>query len=218
LGALIAFSSLSALYNVVEIRPLFLRERSSFYYSPTAWLLSRFLFDVIPLRIIPTIIVATITYWMAGLAPAAANFFKFLFILVLYSFAMTLFNFLLGTTFQNGGIAILLSALTALYQMTYAGFFVHLSSIPPVLRWLQWLCPLKYTLEALSVNEVGSGLQIVDTLQGVPIKVSASLIMKTLFGFRDNSYYRDVLVLFGFIAAFGLSVIGMVWFKVRERR
>lgn len=31
-GALIAFSSLSALYNIVEIRPLFLRERSGFYY------------------------------------------------------------------------------------------------------------------------------------------------------------------------------------------
>ena len=61
--------------------------------------------------------------------------------------------------------------------MTYAGFFVHLNDIPPVLRWLQWLCPLKYTLEALSVNEVGSGLMIEDTLQGVPVDVSASLIM-----------------------------------------
>jgi hypothetical protein len=63
--------------------------------------------------------------------------------------------------------------------MTYAGFFVHLSDIPPVLRWLQWLAPLKYTLEALSVNEVGAGLMIQDTLQGVPVDVSASLIMKT---------------------------------------
>ena len=61
--------------------------------------------------------------------------------------------------------------------MTFAGFFVHLNSIPPVLRWLQWICPLKYTLEALSVNEVGSGLQIQDTLEGVPVDVSASLIM-----------------------------------------
>lgn len=130
-----------------------------------------------------------------------------------------------------------MSALTALYQMTYAGFFVHLSDIPPVLRWLQWLCPLKYTLEALSVNEVGSGLSIQDTLQGVPVDVSASLIMnlvrKTildgwkptnvyvgpqLFGFGANNYYRDVLVLFAFIAGFGISVILVVWFKVRERR
>ena len=61
--------------------------------------------------------------------------------------------------------------------MTFAGFFVHLNDIPPVLRWLQWLCPLKYTLEALAVNEVGAGLMIEDTLEGVPVNVSASLIM-----------------------------------------
>jgi len=76
--------------------------------SPTAWLLSRFFFDVIPLRIIPTIVVSTMyvklsflgtprclhahrVYWMAGLSPDAASFFKFLFILVLYAAAMTLF-------------------------------------------------------------------------------------------------------------------------------
>ncbi|KAF7298507.1 ABC transporter protein [Mycena kentingensis (nom. inval.)] len=218
LGALIAFSSLSALYNVVLNRPLFLRERSGSYYSPTAWLLSRVFFDVLPLRIIPTIIVSTITYWMAGLSHEAANYFKFLFILVLFTLAMTLFNFLLGTLFHNGGIAILLSALSALYQMTFAGFFVHLDSIPPVLRWLQWLCPLKYTLEALAVNEVGSGLMIEDSLQGVPVNVSAALIMNLLFGFGANNYYRDVLVLFAFVAGFGVGVIGVVWWRVRERR
>ncbi|KAG2359299.1 hypothetical protein BDR07DRAFT_1415403 [Suillus spraguei] len=215
MGSLIAFSSLSALYNIVEIRPLFLRERSNWYYSPTAWLLSRLIFDVIPLRIIPTI---AVTYWMAGLAHDAVHFFKFILVIVLYTLVMTLFNFLLGTLFRNGGIAILLSALSALYQMTYAGFFVHLASIPPVLRWLQWLCPLKYTLEAISVNEVGSGLMISDTLQGVPVNVSATLIMQLLFGFGLNNYYRDILVLFAFIAGLGVVVIAVVWLKVRERR
>ncbi|KAF8839854.1 hypothetical protein BDN67DRAFT_931344 [Paxillus ammoniavirescens] len=218
LGSLVAFSSLSALYNIVEVRPLFVRERSNSYYSPAAWLLSRFLFDAIPLRILPTIIVSTTTYWMAGLAHDAAHFFKFLFILVLYTLVMTLFNFLLATLFRNGGIAILISALTALYQMTFAGFFVHLTSIPPVLRWLQWLCPLKYTLEALSVNEVGSGLMIQDVLQGVPVNVSAALIMQLLFGFVLDSYYRDVLVLFAFIVGFGVGVVGVVWLKVKEKR
>lgn len=133
---------------------------------------------------------------MTGLADDAAHFFKFLFVIVLYTLVMTLWaslscfcpvimtngpprrqNFLLAVVFENGGIATLVSALTALYQMTFAGFFVHLNSIPPVLRWLQWLCPLKYALEALCVNEVGSGLMIQDTLEGVPVNVSASLIM-----------------------------------------
>ncbi len=72
--------------------------------------------------------------------------------------------------------------------MTFAGFFVHLSDIPPVLRWLQWLCPLKYTLEALSVNEVGAGLMIQDTLEGVPVNVSASLIMNMVRIIRFSTW------------------------------
>ncbi|EKM56050.1 uncharacterized protein PHACADRAFT_122183 [Phanerochaete carnosa HHB-10118-sp] len=218
LGALIAFSTLSALYHIIESRPLFLRERSARYYGPTAWLLSRFIFDVVPLRIIPTIVVSTITYWMAGLAPDATHFFKFLLILVLYTLAMTLFNFLLACWFNNGGVAILLSALTALYQMTFAGFFVNLGNIPQAIRWLQWLCPLKFTLEALSVNEVGSGLMIQDTLQGVPVDLSASLVMDLLFDFGPGNYSRDVLVLFGFGVGFAVSVILVVTFHLRERR
>jgi hypothetical protein len=155
---------------------------------------------------------------MAGLAPHAANYFKFLLILVLYTIVMTLFNFLLGAAIRDGGLALLLGALTGLYQMTFAGFFVHLDSIPQVLRWLQWLCPLKYALEALSVNEVNSGLEIRDVLQGVPVNVSASLIMNVLFGFDEKNYYRDVLVLFAYIVGFAASVLVVVWIWVRETR
>ena len=132
----------------------------------------------------------------------------------------------------------MLSALSGLYQMTFAGFFVHLNSIPPELRWLQWMCPLKYALEALSVNEVNSGLEIRDTLQGVPVTVSAALIMNLvrfcvalfvtvvahshtavqLFGFDEKNYYRDVLVLCAYILGFAASVLAVVWIWVRETR
>lgn len=54
---------------------------------------------------------------------------------------------------------------------------MHLNDIPQALRWLQWFSILKYCLEALAVNEVGSGLMIQDSLQGVPVNVSAQLIM-----------------------------------------
>ncbi|KAF8333578.1 uncharacterized protein EI90DRAFT_3052451 [Cantharellus anzutake] len=218
LGSLLAFSSLSALFNLVEIGPLFKRERASKLYSPTAWLLSRILFDIVPLRVVPTIIVSTIVYWMAGLSPHVDQFFKYLLVLVLFSLAMTLFNFLLAAIFRNGGIAILLSAIWNLFLMTYAGFFVHLSSIPPVLRWLQYFSLLKYCLEALAVNEFNSGLTITDVLQGVPVSVSAVVIMQLLFGFKIDSYYRDVLVLFAFLAGFSglLFLVIILWF--RERR
>jgi len=59
---------------------------------------------------------------MTGLSPEAVRFFKFLLILVLYSLAMTILNFLLAVNFRNGGIAILISSLFNLFAMTFAGF------------------------------------------------------------------------------------------------
>lgn len=196
-------------------------------------MLSRVLFDVIPLRLLPTIVVSIIVYFMVGLSRHADRFFKYLLILVEFSSATTLFNFLLACVFAQGGVAILISSLCNLFLMTYAGFFVNLSQIPPVLRWLRYFSTLGYTLEALSINEVGAGLQIIDTLDGVPIEISATLIMQTLFGFNLGHYYRyvdvrirepcadslrDVLVLFAFIAGFAVLLVFAVVFVLRERR
>ncbi|KAJ7573521.1 hypothetical protein C8J56DRAFT_1066021 [Mycena floridula] len=58
----------------------------------------------------------------------ARPYFKFLFIFVLYTLAMTLFD-----SFPQWGITILLSALMVLYQMTLVAFSVHLDVIPLVL-------------------------------------------------------------------------------------
>lgn len=190
LGSLTAFASLSSLHSLSQNRLLFLRERGGLYYSPTSFLVVRIFFDLIPLRILPTIVMSTIVYWMVGLAPAASNFFKYLLVLLEYTVVVTLFNLLLAASIKNLGIATLLSAVLVLFQMAYSSFFVSVSHIPPVLRWLKWFDPLAYMLEALSVNEVNSGLLITDVLAGVPVTVSAELIMETLFGFDPTNYYR----------------------------
>lgn len=73
-------------------------------------------------------------------------------------------------------------------------------------------------MEALAVNEVGSGLNITDTLAGVRVQVSAALIMQVLFGFKTTAYYRDVLVLFAWIALFLIVLIGCVRYVMVEIR
>jgi hypothetical protein len=148
---------------------------------------------------------------MVGLSSSAAHFFKFLLILLLYTLTTTLWSFFLAAAFTDVGVAILISSMYAspssliflpspaltllfhegsinLFQLAFAGFFLNLSRVLPVLRWLQWLAPLKYTLEALAVNEVGAGLMINDSLEGARVSVSAELIMDTLFGFKATAY------------------------------
>ena len=68
---------------------------------------------------------------------------QFLLILVEFSSAITLWNLLLAVLIAQPGIAILVSNVINLGMLAYAGFFVNLSKIPPVLRWIQWLNPLK---------------------------------------------------------------------------
>lgn len=60
LGCLIAFASLSALSNFAHAKRIFVRERARGYYSPVTWLASKLVFDIVPLRLVPTIVLATI--------------------------------------------------------------------------------------------------------------------------------------------------------------
>lgn len=97
-------------------------------------------------------------------------------------------------------------------------FFVNISQIPPVLRWLRYFSTLNFALEALAVNEVNSGLLIEDNLGGVEVTISAALIMETLFGFNASHYYRDVLVLFAYLAGYSALLLYVVWFWLKEAR
>lgn len=189
LGALILFTSFSALNNVQDIRPLYLREHDAGFYSPTAWLIARFLYDLLPLRLIPSIIVSTIVYFMVGLNREPALFFKFLLVILEFTVVATLYNFLLGVVFAHMGVAMLTSALFVMANLVYAGFFINLMQIPPVLRWVHYIMPLPYTLEALTVNAVGAGLQIIDVL--VSYFVETSLSLCHLLTFAERRLHPD---------------------------
>ncbi|POW17369.1 hypothetical protein PSTT_00735, partial [Puccinia striiformis] len=206
--AIFVFSSLSALTNFYRVRVLFMRERAAGFYSPTAWLIVRALFDVILLRVLPMLTMGTIIYWMVGLASEGTRFIKYLLILLELGLVQTMFNMWLGASIRNLG-----TAYDKLTQLGFAGFFVNLTSMTKVLRWVQYVIPLKFALEAMTTNEVSAGLMIDDNLQGINVKVSASLIMNLLFGFKEDA---NVIILFGFFLFLASLLILTVIRKLRQ--
>lgn len=135
--ALFAFSSLTSLGLFANERLLFMRERfvfsSSFlhrnigsldfsicrangYYSPFAYFLSKVLFDILPLRIIPSIILGSIVYGMVGLVPNLTEFWKFLLTLVLFNLATASVVFFISVAVANTGLANLTGSLVMLYK------------------------------------------------------------------------------------------------------
>ncbi|GJN93275.1 hypothetical protein Rhopal_006322-T1 [Rhodotorula paludigena] len=59
-GCLVAFASLSALSNFSRAKRLFIRERGRAYYHSLAWLATEVVLDIVPLRLIPTILLSVI--------------------------------------------------------------------------------------------------------------------------------------------------------------
>lgn len=59
-GCLVAFASLSALSNFSRAKRLFIRERGQAYYHSLAWLATEVVLDIVPLRLVPTILLSVI--------------------------------------------------------------------------------------------------------------------------------------------------------------
>lgn len=86
------------------------------YYSPIAYFLSKVLFDIVPLRLVPSVILGCIVYGLVGLVPNLVEFWKFLLILVLFNLAAASVVLFLSVAVANNGIASLAGSLVMLYK------------------------------------------------------------------------------------------------------
>ena len=135
--ALFGFSTLTSLTVFSGERLLFVRERANGYYSPITYYAAKVIFDIVPLRLLPPIILGTIVYPMTGLVPHWGNFFKFLLILVLFNFAAAAICLFIGIVFRDPGVANLIGSLTMLFSLLFAGLLLNSNNIPQSAKWLQ---------------------------------------------------------------------------------
>lgn len=135
--SLFGFSSLTILTVFAPERLLFTRERAKGYYSPPAYFAAKVIFDIVPLRLLPPMILGMIVYPMTGLIPAWPNFLKFVLFLVLFNLAAAAIFLFIGIVFRNSGVANLIGVLVMLFSLLFSGFFLNKESIPAVARWLQ---------------------------------------------------------------------------------
>lgn len=135
--ALFGFSTLSSLTAFAPERLLFLRERAKGYYSPIAYYLSKMVFDIIPLRLIPPIITGAIVYPMTGLIADWPHFLNFMLLVILFNLAAAMVCLFVGICVRNQGVANLLGVLVMLFSLLFTGFLLNHDTIPTPLLWLQ---------------------------------------------------------------------------------
>lgn len=135
--ALFGFSTLTSLTVFSTERLLFVRERANGYYHPVTYYAAKVVFDIVPLRLIPPIIMGIVVYPMTGLIPAWSEFFKFILVLVLFNLAAATICLFIGIVFRDGGVANLIGSLVMLFSLLFAGLLLNHDAIPPSALWLQ---------------------------------------------------------------------------------
>ena len=135
--ALFGFSTLTSLTVFSSERMLFIRERANGYYSPITYFAAKVVFDIVPLRLIPPIIMGAIVYPMTGLVPDWSHFLKFLLILILFNLAAAAICLFIGIVFRDGGVANLIGSLVMLFSLLFAGLLLNHDAIPKAALWLQ---------------------------------------------------------------------------------
>ncbi len=135
--ALFGFSTLTSLTVFSSERLLFVRERANGYYHPITYYAAKVVFDIVPLRLIPPILMGVIVYPMTGLIPASGVFFKFILVLVLFNLAAATICLFIGIVFRDGGVANLIGSLVMLFSLLFAGLLLNHDAIPQSALWLQ---------------------------------------------------------------------------------
>ncbi|KAF9945375.1 hypothetical protein BGZ70_003863, partial [Mortierella alpina] len=214
--ALFGFSCLSILPSFAHERILFVRERANGYYAPFTYFLSKVMFDIVPLRVIPPMLMGLIIYNMVGLVEGWTEFGKFFLVLVLFNFTASGVCLMIGIIFEEVGVANLMSSLVMLFSMLFGGLLLNKESIPEKLAWLQQLSFFNFAFEALLVNEI-TFLQLIQKEYGLEIDVPGAVILST-FGFNSGAFWKDVQNLGIMAGTFFLVAFAWLHFRVNERR
>lgn len=148
------FGNLSAVELFIKNRAIFLHENVSGFYRVSAYYISTILCDVIPMRFLPTLAFSAVVYFMLGFINEFEKFLIFFLGLFFVSLAASAVSFFISALVRIFAVANLLIAMVYVVMMVFSGLLVNLDTVPDFLEWLKYLSIFRYSLEALSINEL----------------------------------------------------------------
>jgi len=130
-------------------RPVFLREYAANQYGAVPYFVAKTLVEL-PVILMAALVQFLVSYWLMGLQ---GNFMLLVVISWLLAVTSSGLALLVGCGVSSVEKAMQLGPLTLLPQMLFSGLFVPVNNIPQSLRWVQYVCPLKYAVNVLGVIE-----------------------------------------------------------------
>ncbi|XP_038625105.1 broad substrate specificity ATP-binding cassette transporter ABCG2 [Tachyglossus aculeatus] len=159
------FSSISAIELFVVEKKLFLHEYISGYYRVSAYFFGKLLSDLLPMRMLPSIIFTCITYFMLGLKPTVEAFFIMMFTLMMVAYTASSMALAIAADQTVVAVANLLVTISFVFMILFSGLLVNLTTIGSWISWLKYFSIPRYSFAALLHNEL-KGLNFCPGING----------------------------------------------------
>lgn len=134
-------------------RIVFLREYATGTYSSAPYFFSKLLIEL-PLYLVTSLFIMIIVYWLIGFQGPFIILTLEVFLLQVVSAS---YAFLLGAIVSDVKQAQEFAPLVFVPQLLFTGFFISIEQIPASIRWIQYICSLKYGLNLAMITEFGPG-------------------------------------------------------------
>jgi ABC-type multidrug transport system permease subunit len=170
------------------------RERSARAYDTLSYFAAKYLVEM-PLNMTPCVWFGCIVYWIVGLNPNTFGYF--LLILMLEALTATSLGLAVSALMPNVEAATAAGPPAIIIALLFGGFFININTLPIVANWLPYVSFLKWTFEALCINEFKGAT--FDCSNGPPLaceKTGEVVLARLSFGDDSVEY-----------AVFGLGMV-----------
>ena len=173
-------------------RPMFMREYATGTYSALSYFVVKTMLDA-PLTLATTLVQYILCYFMIGLQ---GNFFVLVGAAWGLGCASASCGMALGCAVGDVSQVTELAPVIFVPQLLFAGFFIQTDKIPIFLRWAQYLCAIKYSLNIILQAEFGSSMENCQTSEAASMNCARALDSNSIEADMTWFYVLMLLVLF----------------------
>jgi len=194
-------------------RPVFLREYAARQYGVAPYFVSKTLVEM-PVVLFGQVLTFLVAYWLMGLRGNFAYEVLISWALGITSSSLAL---VIGCGVASAQKAIQLAPLALIPQMLFSGLFLPVEKIPASLRWVKYVCPLRYAINLLTHVEFRYVKDRLDDCKGDPrVELPGDWLRQGLIqkqGVEWSDWDFDVTLLLALYVGFRLVASILLWRK-----
>jgi ABC-type multidrug transport system permease subunit len=123
-------------------------------YSVQTYYFAKILVET-PILTVAPMLYCVIVYFGIGFTITAWQFFYFYLITMLITQCSASFGYFFSSVFNKEETAVSLAPVLIMPIILFSGFFSNVGTYPDWVMWIQYLSPIRYGLEAFTINEFG---------------------------------------------------------------